>query len=128
MSAGNASNRKACGKYEYRMITRDAMGNKVKILGILLFALVAARLCYSQAAKGYKFVTDDQVASCYQAGSVLTKAECDNLALEFNMEKAAQSATGLPGSSCRSIRKSNHIHSRHKAESLRTRCESETEN
>jgi hypothetical protein len=61
----------------------------------MLFGLVAARQCYSQAAKGYKFATDDQVASCNQAGSALTKAECDNLALEFNMEKSAQSATGL---------------------------------
>src|SRR5258708_36458708 len=97
MNAGNASVHSAYGKQECRMIVGDAMGNRVKILEIImLFALVPARQCYSQAAKGYKFVTDDQVASCSQAGSVLTNAECDNLALEFNIEKAAQSATSLP--------------------------------
>jgi hypothetical protein len=71
------------------------MGNKARILGIVFFVSFEPSQCYSQAAKGYVSATDAQVAVCNQAHSNPVKADCDNLALEFNKDKTAQSPSGL---------------------------------
>jgi len=56
----------------------------------LLVALVAVCLSHGQAAKENTSATAAQVAICAQANSALTKAECENLVLEFYKDKSAQ--------------------------------------
>jgi len=71
---------------------------RTKIPVMLAICFIAVPQSYSQVAKGYAVAADSQAATCNQSGSTLTRAECDNLALEFSKDRTALTARGLKDS------------------------------
>lgn len=72
-----------------------AIRNCARIVLPLSLVVLAATRGYGQAAPGYLFATPDDVKQCKVSDSLLTKAECDNLALEFRKDRTARSDVGL---------------------------------
>lgn len=66
-----------------------------KLVAMLSLTIIAAQQVHSQTTNSFAGPTKSEIAICNESRSSLTKAECYNLALEFDTDRTALTPRGL---------------------------------